>query len=204
MASKLPFSKGDYVVYPTHGVGKVMGVEKQEIAGFQLQLFVISFDSEKMTLRVPVEKVKDSGLRKISSRDKMASAVTTLRGRARAKRTMWSRRAQEYEAKINSGDPVSIAEVVRDLHRATGQPDQSYSERQMYEAATRIRAVPIGEIKRVLVDLLLHSAARGEAHFGRIRCHYRAAEFHEVSGLMPHQRESFIKHFSLHGKYRDL
>ena len=135
MASKQPFSKGDYVVYPTHGVGKVLGLEKQEIAGFELQLFVISFDSEKMTLRVPVNKVKDSGLRKLSSRDKMQTAMTTLKGRARAKRTMWSRRAQEYEAKINSGDPVSIAEVVRDLHRAAGQPDQSYSERQMYEAA---------------------------------------------------------------------
>ncbi len=135
MASKLPFSKGDYVVYPTHGVGKVVGVEKQEIAGFNLQLFVINFAAEKMTLRVPTNKVKDSGLRKLSSRDKMQTAMTTLKGRARAKRTMWSRRAQEYEAKINSGDPVSIAEVVRDLHRAAGQPDQSYSERQMYEAA---------------------------------------------------------------------
>ncbi len=149
MASKLPFSKGDYVVYPTHGVGKVMGVEKQEIAGFQLQLFVISFDSEKMTLRVPVEKVKDSGLRKISSRDKMASAMTTLRGRARSKRTMWSRRAQEYEAKINSGDPVSIAEVVRDLHRAAGQPDQSYSERQMYEAALERLANELALVEKI-------------------------------------------------------
>jgi CarD family transcriptional regulator len=135
MASKLPFSKGDYVVYPTHGVGRVTGVEKQEVAGFNLQLFVISFAAEKMTLRVPTNKVKDSGLRKLSSRDKMQTAMTTLKGRARAKRTMWSRRAQEYEAKINSGDPVAIAEVVRDLHRAAGQPDQSYSERQMYEAA---------------------------------------------------------------------
>jgi CarD family transcriptional regulator len=135
MASKLPFSKGDYVVYPTHGVGKVLGVERQEVAGFDLQLFVISFAAEKMTLRVPTDKVKESGLRKLSSRDKMQTAMTTLKGRARAKRTMWSRRAQEYEAKINSGDPVAIAEVVRDLHRAAGQPDQSYSERQMYEAA---------------------------------------------------------------------
>ena len=135
MASKLPFSKGDYVVYPTHGVGKVLGVEKQEVAGFNLQLFVISFAAEKMTLRVPTDKVKDSGLRKLSSKDKMQTAMTTLKGRARTKRTMWSRRAQEYEAKINSGDPISIAEVVRDLHRAAGQPDQSYSERQMYEAA---------------------------------------------------------------------
>ena len=134
-ARKLPFSRGDYVVYPTHGVGKVTGVEKQEIAGFNLQLFVILFESEKMTLRVPVDKVSDSGLRKISSKDKMMAVIATLKGRARSKRTMWSRRAQEYEAKINSGDPVAIAEVVRDLYRAPGQPEQSYSERQMYEAA---------------------------------------------------------------------
>jgi CarD family transcriptional regulator len=134
-AKKLPFARGDYVVYPTHGVGKVTGVEKQEIAGFNLQLFVILFESEKMTLRVPVEKVADSGLRKISSKDKMMAVMGTLKGRARSKRTMWSRRAQEYEAKINSGDPVAIAEVVRDLYRAPGQPEQSYSERQMYEAA---------------------------------------------------------------------
>ena len=122
-------------MYPTHGVGKVIGIEKQEVAGFNLQLFVILFDSEKMTLRVPVEKVTDSGLRKISSKDKMQAVLATLKGRARSKRTMWSRRAQEYDAKINSGDPVAIAEVVRDLYRAPGQPDQSYSERQMYEAA---------------------------------------------------------------------
>ena len=132
---KLPFAKGDYVVYPTHGVGKVTGIERREVAGFNLQLFVILFDSEKMTLRVPVEKVADSGLRKISSKDKMQAVTATLKGRARSKRTMWSRRAQEYEAKINSGDPVAIAEVVRDLYRAAGQPEQSYSERQMYEAA---------------------------------------------------------------------
>jgi CarD family transcriptional regulator len=134
-AKNLPFARGDYVVYPTHGVGRVTGVEKQEIAGFNLQLFVILFDSEKMTLRVPVDKVIDSGLRKISSKDKMLSVIGTLKGRARSKRTMWSRRAQEYEAKINSGDPIAIAEVVRDLYRAPGQPEQSYSERQMYEAA---------------------------------------------------------------------
>lgn len=134
-SKKLPFAKGDYVVYPTHGVGKVTGIEKREVAGFNLQLFVILFDSEKMTLRVPVEKVTNSGLRKISSKDKMQAVTATLKGRARSKRTMWSRRAQEYEAKINSGDPVAIAEVVRDLYRAAGQPEQSYSERQMYEAA---------------------------------------------------------------------
>lgn len=149
MASKLPFSTGDYVVYPTHGVGKVTGVEKQEVAGFNLQLFVISFDSEKMTLRVPVNKVKDSGLRKISSKDKMQTAMTTLKGRARSRRTMWSRRAQEYEAKINSGDPVSIAEVVRDLHRAADQPDQSYSERQMYEAALERLADELALVEKI-------------------------------------------------------
>ena len=132
---KLPFAKGDYVVYPTHGVGKVTGIERRKVAGFDLHLFVIVFASEKMTLRVPVEKVADSGLRKISSRETMRSVMTTLKGRARVKRTMWSRRAQEYDAKINSGDPIKVAEVVRDLYRAPDQPEQSYSERQMYEAA---------------------------------------------------------------------
>ena len=135
MAADLPFSTGDFVVYPTHGVGKVTGVESREIAGEKLKLFVIEFDKEKMTLRVPVQKASDSGLRKLSTRKVMDNAMKTLRGRSRVKRTMWSRRAQEYEAKINSGDPVSIAEVVRDLHRNAGQPDQSYSERQIYQAA---------------------------------------------------------------------
>lgn len=149
MASKMPFTTGDYVVYPTHGVGKVLGIEKQEVAGFDLQLFVISFEAEKMTLRVPVDKVKISGLRKISSKDKMQNAMTTLKGRARSRRTMWSRRAQEYEAKINSGDPVSIAEVVRDLHRPADQPDQSYSERQMYEAALERLADELALVEKI-------------------------------------------------------
>ena len=149
MATKLVFSEGDYVVYPTHGVGKVLGIEDREVAGFDLKLFVISFEAEKMTLRVPVDKVKDSGLRKISSRAKMKTAMVTLKGRARGKRTMWSRRAQEYDAKINSGDPVSIAEVVRDLHRAAGQPDQSYSERQMYEAALERLAQELALVEKI-------------------------------------------------------
>lgn len=131
----LEFGKGDFVVYPTHGVGKVTGVEEREIAGQKLQLFVVSFEKERMILRVPIEKVKDSGLRKLSNRKIIDTALKTLKGRVRVKRTMWSRRAQEYDAKINSGDPVAIAEVVRDLYRAPGQPEQSYSERQMYEAA---------------------------------------------------------------------
>ena len=135
MAHEHGFETGDFVVYPTHGVGRISGVETQEIAGGPLQLFVIQFDKEKMTLRVPISKARQAGLRKLSTRKVMESALKTLKGRSRAKRTMWSRRAQEYEAKINSGDPVSIAEVVRDLHRGTDQPDQSYSERQIYQAA---------------------------------------------------------------------
>ncbi len=135
MSKKSEFSPLDYVVYPTHGVGKILCVEKQEISGMKLELFVIEFEKDKMTLRVPLAKVQSVGMRRLSSPQKMKSALATLKGRARVKRAMWSRRAQEYEAKINSGDPVSIAEVVRDLHRNAGQPDQSYSERQIYEAA---------------------------------------------------------------------
>lgn len=135
MSKKGEFSPNDYVVYPTHGVGKVLKIEKQEVAGMKLELVVIEFERDKMILRVPLGKVQAVGMRKLSSPQKMKSALATLKGRARVKRTMWSRRAQEYEAKINSGDPVSIAEVVRDLHRSADQPDQSYSERQIYEAA---------------------------------------------------------------------
>ena len=135
MGTKADFSAGDVVVYPTHGVGKIVGIEEQEISGHELQLFVIKFETEKMTLRVPIEKAKVAGLRRLSSRQQMELALSTLRGRSRVNRAMWSRRAQEYAAKINSGDPISIAEVVRDLHRHGGQPDQSYSERQIYESA---------------------------------------------------------------------
>lgn len=129
------YKTGDHVVYPTHGVGKVQGVEQQEIAGTTLELIIIEFDKDRMILRVPVAKADESGLRKLSSPDQMKTALKTLKGKSRVRRTMWSRRAQEYEAKINSGDPVAIAEVVRDLFRNTNQPDQSYSERQLYQAA---------------------------------------------------------------------
>ncbi|HXE29267.1 MAG TPA: CarD family transcriptional regulator, partial [Stellaceae bacterium] len=134
-AEKLSFGAGDLVVYPTHGVGKILAVETQEIAGHTLNVFVVHFDKDRMTLRVPVAKAKNSGLRRLSTRKEMETALTKLKGRSRAKRTMWSRRAQEYEAKINSGDPGSIAEVVRDLYRNASQPEQSYSERQIYQAA---------------------------------------------------------------------
>jgi CarD family transcriptional regulator len=132
---KAPFTTGDLVVYPTHGVGKIVGIETQEIAGHRLNVFVVHFDKDRMTLRVPLAKAKVSGLRRLSSRKEMDAALAKLRGRSRAKRTMWSRRAQEYQAKIASGDPASIAEVVRDLYRNVGQPEQSYSERQIYQAA---------------------------------------------------------------------
>jgi len=143
------FSEGDYVVYPTHGVGKVEAIELQKIAGHELELFVITFDRDRMTLRVPVPKARKSGLRKLSTRGVMDDALSTLRGRAKVKRAMWSRRAQEYEAKINSGDPISIAEVVRDLHRNANQPDQSYSERQIYEAALERLASELAAVERI-------------------------------------------------------
>src|SRR5215472_5687647 len=145
---KLEFKANDHVVYPTHGVGRITRVEEQEVAGLKLELFVITFDKDKMTLRVPTAKAKAVGMRKLSSPDVVASALNTLKGRARIKRTMWSRRAQEYEAKINSGDLVSIAEVVRDLHRASGQPEQSYSERQLYEAALARMAREVAVVEK--------------------------------------------------------
>ena len=129
------FKTGEYVVYPSHGVGQITAIEEQEVAGFKLELFVVSFAKDKMTLRVPTAKAASVGLRKLADSESVAKALTTLTGRARVKRTMWSRRAQEYEAKINSGDLVAIAEVVRDLYRSEAQPEQSYSERQLYEAA---------------------------------------------------------------------
>jgi len=134
-AAKETFVEGDYVVYPTHGVGKVERIATEEIAGHRLELIHITFEENRMTLRVPVSKARTAGLRKLATRKQFDDALAVLRGRARIKRTMWSRRAQEYEAKINSGDPLAIAEVVRDLHRNAGQPDQSFSERQIYESA---------------------------------------------------------------------
>jgi len=144
-----PFSAGDFVVYPAHGVGKVTTLENQLIAGQKIELFVISFERDRMTLRVPVMKAEVAGLRKLSTRKVMESALLTLKGRARVKRAMWSRRAQEYEAKINSGDPVSIAEVVRDLHRGATQPEQSYSERQIYEQALERLAHEMAAVERI-------------------------------------------------------
>ncbi len=149
MAEEPMYKTGDFVVYPTHGVGKVVGIEKQEIAGQALKLFIISFDNDRMTLKVPVSKAATSGLRKLSTKKVMENALTTLKGRARVKRTMWSRRAQEYEAKINSGHPVSIAEVVRDLYRKVDQPEQSFSERQIYESALERLAHELAAVEKI-------------------------------------------------------
>jgi CarD family transcriptional regulator len=134
-ASRPGFKLNEFVVYPAHGVGQIVAVEEQEVAGFKLELFVINFAKDKMTLRVPTAKVAGVGMRKISDPETAQRSLEILTGRARVKRTMWSRRAQEYEAKINSGDINAIAEVVRDLYRSDAQPEQSYSERQLYEAA---------------------------------------------------------------------
>ena len=143
------FSVGDHVVYPAHGVGQIGGVETQEVAGLSLEVYVITFDHEKMTLRVPTRKAKTAGLRPLADAAIVTQAMVTLKGRARVKRTMWSRRAQEYEAKINSGDLISIAEVVRDLHRAENQPEQSYSERQLYESALDRMAREVAAIQKI-------------------------------------------------------
>jgi len=142
------FKAGDFVVYPTHGVGQVQGIEEVPVAGRTLKVIVVTFEENRMTLKVPMAKAASSGLRKLASEKVMGEAMETLRGRARIKRTMWSRRAQEYEQKINSGDPIAIAEVVRDLHRNAGQPDQSFSERQIYELALDRLAAEVGALDR--------------------------------------------------------
>lgn len=134
-APSLAFNSGDYVVYPTHGVGKVSDISKQNIAGSELELLVVNFDKDKMTLRIPVSKIEHVGLRKISEASTINDALATLKGKAKVKKVMWSRRAQEYENKINSGNPIAIAEVVRDLYRSENLAEQSYSERQIYEQA---------------------------------------------------------------------
>jgi CarD family transcriptional regulator len=154
-ASKKPvnqrhgFKTNEWIVYPAHGVGRIVGIEEQEIAGMSLELFVITFEKDKMTLRVPTGKSASVGMRKLAEEGIVKRAMETLKGRARVKRTMWSRRAQEYEAKINSGDLVAIAEVVRDLYRSESQPEQSYSERQLYEAALDRMAREIAAVEKL-------------------------------------------------------
>jgi CarD family transcriptional regulator len=168
MAAKaLSFDVGDYVVYPKHGVGRVIELQSQKIAGIDLELYVLRFEKERMTLRVPTNKAESVGMRKLSSDKTLGEALETLKGKPKVKRTMWSRRAQEYEAKINSGDLVSIAEVVRDLFRADDQPEQSYSERQIFEAAASRLARELAAMEEVdeptalekILEILRKSAA---------------------------------------------
>jgi CarD family transcriptional regulator len=143
------FKTNEFIVYPAHGVGQIMAIEEQEVAGCKLELFVINFVKDKMTLRVPTAKIATVGMRKLAEGPIVKRAIETLKGRARIKRTMWSRRAQEYEAKINSGNIVAIAEVVRDLYRSDTQPEQSYSERQLYEAALDRLSREISAVHRI-------------------------------------------------------
>ncbi len=143
------FKTSEWIVYPAHGVGRIVAIDEQEIAGISLELFVITFEKDKMTLRVPTGKSQSVGMRKLAEEPTVKKAMETLKGRARIKRTMWSRRAQEYEAKINSGDLIAIAEVVRDLYRSDSQPEQSYSERQLYEAALDRMAREIAAVEKL-------------------------------------------------------
>ncbi|WAJ27632.1 CarD family transcriptional regulator [Antarcticirhabdus aurantiaca] len=143
------FKTGESIVYPAHGVGQIVAIEEQEVAGMKLELFVIDFEKDKMRLKVPVAKAESVGMRKLSETDFVERALKVVQGRARVKKTMWSRRAQEYDAKINSGDLIQIAEVVRDLYRADSQPEQSYSERQLYEAALGRMARELAAVNEV-------------------------------------------------------
>lgn len=143
------FKTSEFIVYPAHGVGQITAIEEQEVAGHKLELFVIEFDKDKMRLKVPVAKAATIGMRKLAENELVERSLKVVQGRARIKRTMWSRRAQEYDAKINSGDLISIAEVVRDLYRADNQPEQSYSERQLYEAALDRMAREIAAVNKL-------------------------------------------------------
>jgi CarD family transcriptional regulator len=168
-AQRQGFKTGESIVYPAHGVGQIVAIEEQEVAGYKLELFVISFEKDKMTLRVPTAKAAAVGMRKLAETSLVDKALETLTGRARVKRTMWSRRAQEYEAKINSGDLIAIAEVVRDLYRSDAQPEQSYSERQLYEAAidrivreiSAVNEITETESMKLIDEALAKSPRRG-------------------------------------------
>jgi CarD family transcriptional regulator, regulator of rRNA transcription len=171
------FKISEFVVYPAHGVGQIIAIEEQEVAGFKLELFVISFSKDKMTLRVPTSKVTAVGMRKISDPEAARRSMEILTGRARVKRTMWSRRAQEYETKINSGDINAIAEVVRDLYRSDAQPEQSYSERQLYEAALDRMVREIAAVQKSNeIDALRAVEAQLQKNQGRLKALAAAGE----------------------------
>lgn len=162
-SAELAFEVGQSVVYPAHGVGRITSVEKQTVAGMDLEVYVVSFAQDKMILRVPTNRAEASGMRALAGSKLVDDALKTLGGRARIKRTMWSRRAQEYEAKINSGDLISIAEVVRDLHRGEDQPEQSYSERQLYESALDRMARELAAVENIEKDVAMEKLAESLA-----------------------------------------
>lgn len=170
------FKVGQHIIYPAHGVGEVIGIEQEVIAGFDIEVYVVKFEQDKMTLRVPTSKAGNSGMRALSDDLILKDAFTTLKGRARVKRTMWSRRAQEYEAKINSGDLILVSEVVRDLHRTEAQPEQSYSERQLYERALDRMVREVAAIRRSsrdaamedIIDTLTKARTRQAAKAAKI------------------------------------
>ena len=146
---KLAFRIDDLVVYPAHGVGKISAIEEQEIAGAKLELYIVDFEREKLRLKVPTNRAEQKGMRRLADRSVIEHAMKVIRGRARIKRTMWSRRAQEYDAKINSGDLIAVAEVVRDLYRSDRQPEQSYSERQLFEQALFRMARELAAVRKI-------------------------------------------------------
>jgi CarD family transcriptional regulator len=179
-ANRSGFKQNEFIVYPAHGVGQIIAIEEQEVAGFKLELFVINFFKDKMTLKVPLPKVLAGAIRKLADAEIVQKALDTLTGRARIKRTMWSRRAQEYEAKINSGDLQSIAEVVRDLYRSDAQPEQSYSERQLYEAALDRMAREIAAVQKLTemesLKLIESQLQKGPRRGGKVDVEVDAAE----------------------------
>ncbi len=170
-AKKPSFKIGELVVYPAHGVGKITNVEEQEIAGIKLELYIVDFEKEKLRLKVPTNRAEQKGMRHLADRTMIEQAMKVIRGRARIKRTMWSRRAQEYDAKINSGDMIAVSEVIRDLYRSDRQPEQSYSERQLFEQALARFARELAAVRKVdedqcikeLEDFLARNAKRGAA-----------------------------------------
>jgi CarD family transcriptional regulator len=170
-AKKASFKIGELVVYPAHGVGKITNVEEQEIAGIKLELYIVDFEKEKLRLKVPTNRAEQKGMRHLADRTLIEQAMKVIRGRARIKRTMWSRRAQEYDAKINSGDMIAVSEVIRDLYRSDRQPEQSYSERQLFEQALARFARELAAVRKVeedqcikeLEDFLARNAKRGAA-----------------------------------------
>ncbi len=166
-SKKLAHKVGDHIVYPAHGVGKVTGIRQEVVADFDIEVYVIAFEQDKMTLRVPTNKAESSGMRPLANENVLKDAFTTLKGRARIKRTMWSRRAQEYEGKINSGDLILLAEVVRDLYRTDDQPEQSYSERQLYESAVDRMVREVAAIHKIdrgaAMDMVLETLTKARA-----------------------------------------